>query len=103
MGPVGGLMLAGITGISPSGGVRAAVGPDRMANWGDSGGAGRAQREDSVVAAYLPVLGVLLVGGRCCPVRSRLGWRCRSLTLARDGDPLRRSDQQGDGVASVDE
>ena len=63
-GPIGGLMLAGITYISSSGVVSKLLADlDRMANRETPGILAVLVFEDLVVAAYLPVLGVLLLGG----------------------------------------
>ncbi len=63
-GPIGALMLAGITYISSSGVVSKLLADlDRMANRETPGILAVLVFEDLVVAAYLPVLGVLLLGG----------------------------------------
>ncbi|MEZ5371893.1 MAG: cation:proton antiporter [Microthrixaceae bacterium] len=63
-GPLGALMLAGVTYISSSGVVSKLLGDlDRMANRETPSVLTILVFEDLVMAAYLPVLGVLLVGG----------------------------------------
>ena len=93
-GPVGGLMLAGITYISSSGVVSKLLSDlDRMANRETPAVLAVLVFEDLVVAAYLPVLGVLLVGGSLLSGAVSVGVALSVTTLAlvmaiRFGGPI---------------
>ncbi len=82
-GPVGGLMLAGITYISSSGVVSKLLSDlDRMANRETPAVLAVLVFEDLVVAAYLPVLGVLLLGGSVLSGAVSVGVALSVTTLA---------------------
>lgn len=93
-GPIGGLMLAGVTYISSSGVVSKLLSDlDRMANRETPAVLAVLVFEDLVVAAYLPVLGVLLVGGSLLSGTLSVGVALAVTTLAlimaiRFGGPI---------------